>query len=277
MLNQQEGGVEESSTTAAATTEDRNRRDLTINVVAAGLLAACGVASGQLFTTNVYTPEGFQRLPATQFIAALGDPTASEGRIASTLPWGLWRADPGPRGVYLRDFDRTFPPAAAAAAAPTADGSSYVAPAGWTWDANDWWVEEHGILMEQPQFPLPPGRYLVTGGRSVTTGLTIVVDAATTATDGGGGGYHWKLDEGTLYDVTHLPCRSARYRPLSTKDGAVFTAGASSLSPKSSANLRDFPVAPGAEMPAIKGHSKQDYAVLFLVGKAFTPPPTTPI
>jgi hypothetical protein len=266
MLNQQqEGGVEESSTTtsAATTTEDRNRRDLTINVVAAGLLAACGVASAQLFTTSIYTPAGFRRLPATQFIAALGDPTASEGRIAIAEPWGLWRADPGPRGVYLRDFDRAFSSAA--------DESHSVAPAGWTWDANDWWLEEHGILMEQPQFPLPPGRYLVTGGRSVTTGLTIVAG-------GGGGGirYHWKLDEGTLYDVTHLPCRSARYRPLLTKDGAAVTAGAKPLSPKSSANLRDFPVAPGAEMPAIQGHSKQDYAVLFLVGKAITPP-TTPI
>lgn len=104
--------------------------------------------------------------------------------------------------------------------------------------------------MEQPQFPLPPGRYLVTGGRSITTGLTIDADN------------HWKLDEGTLYDVTHLPCRSARYRPLSSDQGA-----GESSSPKS-ANLRNFPVAPGATMPAVSGFSKQDYAVLFLVGKA---------
>jgi len=97
--------------------------------------------------------------------------------------------------------------------------------------------------MESPQFPMPPGRYLVTGGRMVTTGLTIEKDGS------------WKLDEGKLYDVTHLPCRSARYRP--TEGGGPKTA-----------DLRDFPVAPGAEMPKVAGCDKQDYAVLFLVGKA---------
>lgn len=64
------------------------------------------------------------------------------------------------------------------------------APAGWTFDKNNWWLEEHGLIMESPYFPLPPGRYLVTGGRLVTTGLTITEDG------------RWKLDEGTLYDVS---------------------------------------------------------------------------
>ena len=44
---------------------------------------------------------------------------------------------------------------------------------------------------------------MVTGGREVTTMLSI---------DAQGG---WKLENGaTLYDVTHLPCRSARYTSL---------------------------------------------------------------
>lgn len=91
---------------------------------------------------------------------------------------------------------------------------------------------------------MPPGRYLVTGGRSVVTGLTIDDDQ------------HWKLDAGhNLYEVTHLPCRSARYRPVS--GGSPTTAHQS-----------DFPVNPGAEMPAVPGCEKQDYAVLFLLGKA---------
>ncbi len=78
--------------------------------------------------------------------------------------------------------------------------SQGVAPKGWQFDKKDWWLEEHGLIMEKPDFPMPPGRYMVTGGREVTTVLT--VDA-----DGG-----WKLDNGAkLYDVTHLPCRSARY------------------------------------------------------------------
>ena len=218
--------------------EENNRRNLVINVVAGALLVACGIASSQLFVTNVYTPTGFQRLPSIQFIAALGDPKASSGKFnpndVSSSAWGLWKKDPGPRGVWLRDYEKIFD-----------EPNPPVAPAGWTFDSNDWWLEEHGIIMEQPIFPIQPGRYLVTGGRSVTTGLTIDKDGS------------WKLDEGTLYDVTHLPCRSARYRPQNGIEA----------SPKQ-ANLNDFPVRPGATMPTVPGYSKQDYAVLFLVGIA---------
>lgn len=120
-----------------------------------------------------------------------------------------------------------------------------IAPAGWKFDSNDWWLEEHGLIMEAPTFPLQPGRYLVTGGRMVTTGLTI---------DDTGS---WKLDKGTLYDITHLPCRSARYTPRSkTENGSPLTA-----------NPKDFPVTPGAVMPGVPGCNSQDYAVLFVVGK----------
>jgi hypothetical protein len=110
--------------------------------------------------------------------------------------------------------------------------------------------------MEAPSFPVPPGRYLVTGGRLVTTGLTIRPDGS------------WVLDPGTaatLYDVTHLPCRSARYRPTNQRaDGTTRIGGGSPLDAKAS----DFPVFPGAAMPAVAGCDKQDYAVLFLIGKA---------
>jgi hypothetical protein len=34
-------------------------------------------------------------------------------------------------------------------------------------------LEEHGLIMEKPAFPLPPGHYLGTGNRDVTTVLTI--------------------------------------------------------------------------------------------------------
>ena len=105
-----------------------------------------------------------------------------------------------------------------------------------------------GLIMESPTFPLQAGRYLVTGARSITTGLTVKSDGS------------WKLDEGTLYDVTHLPCRSARYNPI--------IASSSEAGSPASARLQDFPVKPGAEMPAIAGTQKQDYAVLFVIGKA---------
>ena len=84
--------------------ESIGRRNLLINTVAAGLIAASGVASYSLFQTNVYTPSEFTRLPRTQFIAALGDPSASEGIIdtANDGAWGIWALDPGPRGVWLK-------------------------------------------------------------------------------------------------------------------------------------------------------------------------------
>ena len=206
------------------------RRNFIVNVAALGLLGVSSAASWSLFQTSLYTPTEFTRLPSTQFIAALGDPKASTGTGAHQ--WGLWTLDPGPRGVWLRHYQREIV------------DQNFIAPAGWTYDPANLWLEEHGIIMEPPKFPLPPGRYLVTGGRMVTTGLTV---------DESGG---WKLDEGTLFDVTHLPCRSAKYTPLS-----------SSASPMS-ARQSDFPVIPGGSMPIVEDYQKQDYAVLFLVGKA---------
>lgn len=46
----------------------------------------------------------FRRIPRIQFIAALGDPTASSGTGADT--WGLWEEDPGPRGVRLGSYEK---------------------------------------------------------------------------------------------------------------------------------------------------------------------------
>ena len=39
---------------------------------------------------------------STQFIAALGDPKATSGVWASS--WGIWRVDPGPRGIHISDW-----------------------------------------------------------------------------------------------------------------------------------------------------------------------------
>ena len=176
----------------------------------------------------------FQRI-STQFIAALGDPDASSGRGAQS--WGLWTVDPGPRGVWLASFDQL-------------QAAGGAAPAGWKFDATDWWLEEHGLIMEPPVFPIPPGKYLVTGDREVTTVLTVHPADAN-------GDSRWELaDHATLYDVTHLPCRAARYTST-TGEG-------------SPANVRRaaFPVAPGATMPPVEGCEKQDYAVVFVIGVA---------
>ncbi|MGE3978302.1 MAG: hypothetical protein AB7F94_12025 [Nitrospira sp.] len=172
---------------------------------------------------------------STQYIAALGDPGATSGSGAQS--WGLWPLDPGPRGVKLNRYQ-------------SLKNSGGIAPARWKFDETDWWLEEHGLIMEQPTVPLPPGKYLVTGARKVTAVLTIH------PTDSHGD-RRWELDQGaTLYDVTHMACRSARYTPA--------TVGGS-CSP-ASAKQTAFPVAPGGTMPPVEGCTKQDYAVLIVIG-----------
>jgi hypothetical protein len=106
--------------------------------------------------------------------------------------------------------------------------------------------------MERPTFPITPGRYVVTGGREVTAVLTI-------HPKGVDGVQRWELsDNATLYDVTHLRCRAARYSPA---------AGENSCSPEK-AQQTAFPVTPGATMPPVEGCNKQDYEVLIVIGMA---------
>ena len=172
---------------------------------------------------------------STPYIAALGDPGSSAGSGAQS--WGLWPLDPGPRGVRLKNYAQL-------------QGAGGLAPARWKFDGADWWLEEHGLIMEQPEFPLPSGKYLVTGDREVTTVLTIHPADKN-------GDMRWELDDGaTLHDVTHLACRSARYRPAT---------GERSCSP-ANAQESGFPVAPGGPMPPVQGCKKQDYEVLIVIG-----------
>ncbi len=172
---------------------------------------------------------------ATQYIAALGDPGSKSG--AGAEAWGLWAVDPGPRGVRLSSYR----------ALKAAGG---LAPAKWTFDASDWWLEENGSIMEQPSFPVPAGKYVVTGDRDVTAVLTIHPKDA-------GGTVRWELDKGaTLYDVTHLGCRAARYTPAAAE---------TSCSPEKAAQTA-FPVTPGAAMPPVESCKKQDYEVLIVIG-----------
>ena len=185
----------------------------------------------------------FRSVP-TQFIAALGDPAASSGSGAQT--WGLWRTDPGPRGVWLNNFE------------PQLVVSGGVAPANWEFDSDDWWLDENGIIMEKPEFSVPAGKYIVTGDRQAVAMLTIhPMDDK--------GSQRWELGNGaTLYDVTHLPCRTARYTPMSVNDAG----SAADVCSPASAKRSDFPVTPGGPMPPVDGCSKLDYAVLFIVAEA---------
>lgn len=183
----------------------------------------------------VMAQASYTRIP-TQYVAALGDPGSKSG--AGAEAWGLWTVDPGPRGVRLSNYE----------ALKAAGG---LAPAKWRFDDSDWWLEENGSIMEQPSFPIPAGKYVVTGDRDVTAVLTIHPRDASGVT-------RWELDKGaTLYDVTHLRCRAARYAP---------EAGEHSCSPDQ-ASQNAFPVTPGAAMPAVKNCKKQDYEVLIVIGR----------
>jgi hypothetical protein len=180
----------------------------------------------------------FKRFWTPMYIAALGDPAANSGTGAQS--WGLWRLDPGPRGVRLDRYERL-------------KAAGGIAPAQWKFDSTDWWMEEHGLIMEKPDFPAAPGKYLVTGDREVTTVLTIHPKDKD-------GNQRWELGDGAkLYDVTHLACRSARYAPAVTSKNSCSPANA----PKTA-----FPVPPGATMPSVEGCTKQDYSVLIVRGVA---------
>ncbi len=198
----------------------------------------CAVLVASLFVLALPLPAqaetNFKPIP-TQFIAALAEPGATSGTGAET--WGLWRVDPGPRGVRSSRIAELI----------AAEG---VSRSGWTFDMADWWLDENGLLMEHPVYGMPPGRYMVTGDREATSVLTVhAKDAA--------GKQRWDLAGGTtIYDVTHLRCRSARYTP---------SAGSAACTP-SNVPQELFRIAPGAAMPPVQGCDKQDYTVLFVIG-----------
>ena len=226
------------------TTQQQTRRAAILSVGSAAL--SLSTFAQPLIPVAAAADEAkFQRYPQLRFIAALGDPSASSGDGAAE--WGLWRDDPGPRGVYLRDYDRKL----------AATGK---APNGWLLDRDNVWIEEHGLVMPSPgdlprksydratKETLDYKRYIVTGDREVTTVLTV--------REGG----QWELAKGSLYDVTHLPCRSAVYTP---SPGGP----AGSCIPTAS-DQASFPVKPGKPMPNLAGQcAKQDYAVLFVLGE----------
>ncbi len=226
-MTQRDRKPDASRRQALASSETMSRRSLIIHGAAAAAAAALPAAAWAAVDFKQ-----FKRVP-TQYIAALAAPSATSGTNAET--WGFWPQDPGPRGVRLKAYDRL---------------KNGVAPAGWHLDTNAWWLEEHGLIMESPNFPIPAGQYLVTGDREVTSVLTVHPASAD-------GRQRWELADGaTLHDVTHLRCRSAVYTPAQA---------GGSCSPQA-AREGDFPVSPGAAMPAVANCAKQDYQVLIVIG-----------
>jgi len=232
--NEDDNNDDDTDTTSLASKTRRTLIDLSLAATAAALTYSV-MSLGAPALALLKNPE-YEQVSPLQFVAALGNPEASSGTGAEQ--WGLWPTDPGPRGMRLREYAQI-------------QSGDATAPS-WL-NSQDFFLDENAIIMPPPHFPLPAGKYLVTGARSVTTGLTIDTEG------------RWQLDEdaggATLYDVTHLPCRAARYTPA-----AAGTTGATNGSP-STVRKSDFPVKPGGLMPDVPGTQKQDYAVLFIIGK----------
>ena len=171
----------------------------------------------------------------TQYIATTAPAGATSGNGAET--WGIWTVDPGPIGVWLRLYQ-------------SLQKAGNIAPSGWKFDINDWWLDENGLIMKSPEFPIPAEQYYVTNGEQHISLLTIEQPDAE-------GKQAWSLsDDKTIGDVTHGPCRSARYTPKT---------GLDTCSPKD-ANRAVFPLKAGEPPPLVRGCNRKQYAVLIVFG-----------
>jgi hypothetical protein len=191
-----------------------------------------------VFATAIASPLVAQvkiRRVQTQYIASLALGNAMSGTGAQT--WGLWRVDPGPIGVWLRFYQLL-------------QKAGNIAPAGWRFDINDWWLDENGLIMKAPEFPMPAGKYYVTNGEDQVSLLTVEQPDSS-------GEQAWSLsDDKTIADVTHGPCRSARYTPIDATE---------TCSPIN-ADLQAFPLKPGESPPLVSGCERKEYAVLIVFG-----------
>jgi len=197
------------------------------------LLSALAFA-GTCITTPVFAQKKFRRV-RNQYIAALAPADATSGTGAET--WGIWRVDPGPIGVWLRFYQLLRK-------------AGNIAPADWRFDIDDWWLDENGLIMRAPDFPISPGQYYVTNGEDHIALLTIDPPDQN-------GKQGWSLSDGkTIGNVTHGPCRSARFTPV----------GASGSCSPENANLDAFPLKPGEQVPEVSQCNRQIYAVLIVFG-----------
>jgi len=104
--------------------------------------------------------------------------------------------------------------------------------------------------MKAPEFPIPAGQYFVTNGEEHFSLLTIEDPDAE-------GKQSWSLsDDKTLANVTHGPCRSARYTPE----------GESGTCSPEFADRSAFPLKPGESPPLVSGCNRKNYAVLIVIG-----------
>ncbi len=135
----------------------RKARHLIGRACLAMILLVVMLAMGQPSLAAGRARPKYQRI-LTQYIAAQGEPGATSGSGAQLR--GLWPLDPGLRGIKLDTYDKL-------------KSTGGMTTARWLFNSTDWWLEEHGLIMEQPVFPVPSRKYVVTGGRDAIAVLTI--------------------------------------------------------------------------------------------------------
>ena len=183
---------------------------------------------------SVFAQKLYRRIPL-QYIACLASEGEKSGMDASS--WGLWEIDPGPIGIWLRAYHLL-------------QKAGNLAPDGWRFDIDDWWLDENGLIMKAPTFPMPAGQYYVTNGEEHISVLSVEKPDKD-------GKQAWSLSrDKTIGNVTHGPCRSARYTP----EGDSGT-----CSPKD-ADRTVFPLKPGEAPPPVTGCDRKKYAVLIVFG-----------
>lgn len=97
---------------------------------------------------------------------------------------------------------------------------------------------------------MPAGEYHVTTGEELISLLTVEEPDLE-------GKQAWSLsDDKTIANVTHGPCRSARYN----------TESATGTCSPADADRDVFPLKPGESPPPISGCNRQNYAVLIVFG-----------
>ena len=191
-------------------------------------------AIASIFATRVGATTKYRGIP-NQYIAVLAPEGATSGTGAEM--WGLWSEDPGPIGVWLPFYQRLRE-------------AGSIGPTGWRFDIDDWWLDENGLIMKTPEFPMPAGQYFVTNGEENISLLTVDEPDET-------GAQTWSLDnDKTVADVTHGPCRSARYTPI----------GETTTCSPEDADVEVFPLPLGDSPPMVEGCNRKEYAVFIVFG-----------
>lgn len=173
------------------------------------------------------------------FILAKGSGDDSTGDNADA--WHVYRTDPEPTGISLRNVG---------------DAANHAA-ADW-FDPNSWWLQEAGLLLVPPEPLMLSGsnRDPVAQGEAATQVYRVRAMDESTGTLTVHADGRWELSHNTLEGVTDSNGLLSHYSPADI---------ASTCTP-SSLQWDRFPLLPGEPLPSVPGCMKADYRILVVTG-----------